>query len=86
MQQAYGALSVPAGTLDISAVEEENELTISWTERGDPSVKAPSGGDGFGSSMVKRSISGQLGGEISYDWSESGVIVTFVVKKSRLAN
>jgi two-component sensor histidine kinase len=82
----YGALSVPTGTLDVSAVEEEVNLTICWIERGGPTVKAPGSGDGFGSSMVKRSIAYQLGGTLTYDWSEGGVIVTLVVEKSRLAS
>jgi len=82
----YGALSVPAGTLDVTGSDDESDLTITWSERGGPPVKPPDSGAGFGSSMVKRSISSQLGGTISYDWSEAGVSVTLVVKKARLAS
>lgn len=71
-------------TLDVSAVEQASDLTISWCERGGPLVKAPARGDVLGSSMVKRSVSSQLGGPISYDWSEAGVIVTLIIKQACL--
>ncbi|QAS82531.1 histidine kinase (plasmid) [Rhizobium acidisoli] len=80
----YGALSVPAGTLDVSGSDGEQDLTIIWTERGGPPVKTPNGGSGFGSSMVRRAVAGQLAGTISYDWSEAGAIITLVISKARL--
>ena len=82
----YGALSAPAGTLDVSSSTEGDDITLTWLERGGPPVERPEGAAGFGSRLVERSVSGQLGGSIHYDWSGEGIIVTLRVKRSRLAS
>lgn len=81
----YGALSVPTGALDVSSTTEGDYLIVTWVERGGPDVEAPDGLAGFGSELVKRSVAGQLGGSIDYDWSKGGLIVTLRIKRSRLA-
>ena len=82
----YGALSVASGTLDVSCnAAHEREVVVVWTERGGPPVVAPVAEGGFGSSMIKRGISGQLGGSIAFDWSQEGVIITLQMDKDRLA-
>ncbi len=81
----YGALSADAGTLDVSCLAEETDATVVWTERGGPPVVAPHELGGFGSKLVARSIAGQLGGSIEYDWSPNGLIVTLHMRKDRLA-
>jgi two-component sensor histidine kinase len=80
----YGAISAPIGTLDVSCTMQDNEVAIVWTERGGPSVSAPTLPLGFGSKMVVRSMSHQLGGTIAFDWSAEGVIITLRMKKDRL--
>jgi len=63
----YGALSTEAGTLDVSCAPPDNEMmTIIWTERGGPPVTAPVGSRGFGSKLLARSLTSQLGGSIDY--------------------
>jgi len=81
----YGALSAPTGTLDLSSATEGDEIVLTWLERGGPKVETPDGPAGFGSKLVKRSISGQLGGSVQYDWSEGGLIVTLRIERARLA-
>ena len=81
----YGALSVPTGTLDVSSTTSDETMTIIWLERGGPDVDKPTGAEGFGSKLVQRSVSDQLGGTIAYDWSEDGLIVTLDIKRSKLA-
>lgn len=81
----YGALSVPAGTLDVSSTTDGDFLVLTWLERGGPPVDMPDGDAGFGGNLVRRSVTGQLGGSIDYDWSEGGLIVTLRIKRSRLA-
>ena len=81
----YGALSAANGTLDVSCTAHDSEVVIVWTERGGPSVVAPTKPAGFGSKMVTRGMSGQLGGSIAFDWSKEGVIVTLRINKDRLA-
>ncbi|WP_332690657.1 sensor histidine kinase [Devosia sp.] len=80
----YGALSVGSGMLDISGTSLDDEVSMVWTERGGPSV-APPDGQGYGSKLLNRSVSGQLGGSIKTDWSEEGVIVTVTMNAQRLS-
>jgi len=81
----YGALSAEAGTLDVSCAPPTNEMmTIIWTERGGPPVTAPVGPRGFGSKLLARSLTSQLGGSIDYHWDEKGVVVTLHMSKLAL--
>ncbi|SEG83455.1 sensor histidine kinase [Bosea lathyri] len=82
----YGALSAETGTLDVSGSSGEEDITIVWTEHGGPTVEPPNGAGGYGSRLVVRSVSGQLGGAIDYNWSPEGVIVTLRINTSKLAN
>jgi two-component sensor histidine kinase len=81
----YGSLSTPSGTLDISGNDGGMRVTIVWLERGGPTVPPSAQATGFGSTMINRSIRDQLGGSISYDWSDEGVSVTLTLEKVRLA-
>lgn len=80
----HGALSSATGTLDVSCAPHDQEVVIVWTERGGPPVHTPSGPGGYGSKLINRGISVQLGGEISCDWLAEGVIVTLKMPKHRL--
>ncbi|WP_235523201.1 sensor histidine kinase [Sphingobium sp. Leaf26] len=82
----YGALSAQAGTLDITSTSESDDVVLTWLERGGPQVKKPNGLGGFGSKLVQRSVTGQLGGAISYDWDEGGLIVSLRMKRTRLTS
>jgi two-component sensor histidine kinase len=81
----YGALSSPNGTLDVSCALPDSEIAIVWTERGGPPVSTPEGVGGFGSNLVTRSMSAQLGGSIDRQWLPEGVIATIRINKERLA-
>ena len=81
----YGALSSPKGTIDVSCVLPNDEIVIVWTESGGPLVTAPTGDGGFGSKLVTRSMSSQLGGSIERQWLEQGVVVIIRINKERLA-
>ena len=82
----YGALSATSGTLDVSCNANDDEVVITWTERGGPPVMAaPIKPQGFGSKLVHRSMAAQLGGTIVFNWAEEGLLVTLRMSKSRLA-
>jgi two-component sensor histidine kinase len=83
----YGALSQPSGTLDVSCnAHDDNDLVVMWTERGGPPVVAPAAAlGGFGSRLMHRSMSAQLGGDIAFDWATEGVVVALRISKARLA-
>lgn len=82
----YGALSAPLGTLDLSSIADGEDLVLTWLEHGGPKVIDPVGRAGFGSKLVQRSVTGQLGGTIDYDWAESGLVVTLRMDRGRLAS
>jgi two-component sensor histidine kinase len=80
----YGALSSLSGALDISCAPHDTEVVVVWTERGGPPVTAPAGDGGYGSKLLNRGMTTQLGGSIACDWSSEGVIVTLRMTKDRL--
>jgi len=81
----YGALSVDAGTLDVSSTTDNDKILLTWLEHGGPKVDEPAGHEGFGSKLVRRSVKGQLGGTINYDWVETGLIVVLAMDREMLA-
>lgn len=56
----YGALSVPAGRVDITWRAEGAVLVIDWREAGGPPVEAPKR-RGFGSRLIERGLAHELG-------------------------
>lgn len=81
----HGALSVDAGTLEVSSTTDERNLILTWAENGGPQIRAVSEMRGFGSKMISRSIAQQFDGAISYDWQPTGLVVTLRMRKDRLA-
>lgn len=81
----YGALSAEAGTLDISGTAEDGMVTVLWTERGGPPVPQAERSPGYGSKLLDRSISVQLAGTITHDWSADGLIVRLNMSAEKLA-
>lgn len=81
----YGALSVATGLLDVSCQIEGDEAVIVWTEREGPPVVAPASSAGFGSKLVKKIVSHQFDGSLTYDWPEEGAIATLRIRADKLA-
>jgi two-component sensor histidine kinase len=82
----YGALSSATGTLDVATTAPtDTQLDLIWMERGGPPLGEPPEAHGFGSKLVDRSVSKQLGGTILYDWAPDGLIVTLRLERRRLA-
>lgn len=81
----YGALSIDAGTLDVSGAIEGDDVEIVWTEQGGPEVAPPEGAGGYGSRLLQRTVAGPLAGSIAYDWTKTGVLITLRVKGDRLS-
>jgi len=82
----YGALSVEAGTLDVSSTGDERDIFLVWAETGGPPVDHAPELKGFGSKLLSRSVSQQLDGELSYDWQPSGLVLTLRLRRDRLAD
>jgi two-component sensor histidine kinase len=81
----HGALSAEAGTLAISSSAEEEEVVVVWAETGGPEIENVPEMKGFGSGMILRTLSRQLGGSISYDWQPTGLVATLRMRRARLA-
>ena len=81
----YGALSRAEGSLDISSRVEGDHIHLVWAETGGPPIVDKPELTGFGSRLIARTVSGQLGGELNYDWQESGLVVTIALRQDRLA-
>jgi len=81
----YGSLSATSGTLDVSCNADDDNVVVTWTERGGPPIVAPTSLEGFGSKLVHRSMATQLGGAIAFNWSEEGVVVTLTTNKGCLS-
>jgi two-component sensor histidine kinase len=81
----YGSFSSEMGTLDVSTRSNDDKISLIWLERGGPAVEAPPQAEGYGSKLVQRSASRQLGGTIEHDWSEGGLVVTVQLSRSKLS-
>jgi two-component sensor histidine kinase len=83
----HGALSTDAGKLDISSsADDERDVVVVWAETGGPSIERVPDLHGFGSRMISRSLAHELGGELSYDWRSTGVVITLRMRRQKLAS
>lgn len=82
----YGALSTAAGRVEIAWTggAAGEPLRIRWTERGGPPVTPPSR-KGFGASVIRRSVSGALGGDARIHWQAEGVVCEIDLPAQSLA-
>lgn len=72
----YGALSTSTGNVEIAweiSNEAAPQLTFRWTERGGPHVTPPTR-KGFGTHLIERSLSAEIGGDVEIVYDPMGVI------------
>ena len=75
----YGALSVTGGKLEVrSSLEPTGECVLEWTETGGPRVTPPAR-EGFGTTLLNRSIPFDLGGESDLQYRPEGLRARFVL-------
>jgi two-component system, chemotaxis family, CheB/CheR fusion protein len=78
----YGSLSKPAGRVrvrwDILRGSEPGVLRLKWAETGGPPV-ATTGHKGFGSIVIERGLSLELGGKAELDFAPSGLVCTIEI-------
>ncbi|MBP6545466.1 MAG: PAS domain-containing protein [Phenylobacterium sp.] len=72
----YGALSVADGHVAITAELVGDDYRVTWRETGGPKVASAPAVEGFGSTLSKVSVEGQLGGTLSREWLPEGMLVT----------
>jgi two-component system CheB/CheR fusion protein len=84
----YGALSRPEGRVSVTwrfeqAGTAESCLVITWVEAGGPPVLPPTQA-GFGTTLVQRSLSGELAGRAELNYHVTGLRATLTMPLERL--
>lgn len=81
----YGALSVPAGRIDISwkilEASVGQRLVMQWEEKDGPPVVPPTR-TGFGSRLIQHGLARELNGTVTLAYEPSGVVCTIDVPLS----
>ena len=81
----YGALSVPSGRLRVTWTMAKGRVALLWEEKGGPVIQGRPEREGFGSLLARRSVNGQLGGNLVFHWKPTGLVVNFSAPAERLA-
>jgi two-component system CheB/CheR fusion protein len=72
----YGAFSNPRGKVRLNWLRQddgESDIYIfTWTETGGPAPTV-SGDDGFGTQLIKSTITGSLNGTVTFNWEPDGL-------------
>ena len=82
--ERHGAWSAGSGTVEVDwriEGEEQDELIITWRERGGPQVSMPTGEGGSGNAIIDRLIK-HADGTIHRDWNAEGLTVTIAFPAS----
>jgi PAS domain S-box-containing protein len=81
----YGAFSVPEGHVRIAWRVADMDVLLTWEEIGGPAVPGAPATTGFGSQLARKSVTGQLGGDIRNHWLSEGLRVEIRLPMDRLA-
>ena len=79
----HGALSAAAGRVQVEWTVAADELVLTWSEKGGPTIDGEPESEGFGS-LLARGATSQLGGQISREWLPEGLIIRLSVPLERL--
>jgi len=71
----YGSLSVPEGRVEVRWASEGERLKLTWRETRGPLVQPPAK-RGFGTRMIERGLSAELGGNVAIEFLAQGVVCT----------
>jgi len=82
----FGALSIPAGRVDIDWIldPKTQRLQMNWTEKNGPAVQAPDRRS-FGTRLIE-TLGKQLKGEVRLTYEPSGFVYTFDVPLASLTS
>lgn len=74
----YGALAAPGGQLSVAwgfdeSTDGPDKLVLAWREEGIAKAAAPTR-EGFGSTLIDLTVSGQLRGTWRRDWTSEGLV------------
>ncbi len=80
----YGALSTPNGRVDVNWLVWNGELLLTWREQGGPLLDGEPEREGFGALLTRLTVTGQLAGKLTRDWSREGLTVSMSARLARL--
>jgi len=80
----YGALSRPAGRIDIGWSIDGGALRLTWRETGGPPVEGPPDTEGFGSLLARGTLRSQFDGDIEREWRRDGLTARLSAALERL--
>ena len=80
----HGALSSPAGRVDVEWSMAADELVLTWRETGGPAIDGEPQSEGFGS-LLARGATSQLKARISSQWPPEGLIIGLTAPLEQLA-
>jgi CheY-like chemotaxis protein len=80
----YGCLSQPGGALSVEwRLSDEGDCVLDWNETGGPLVSEPTR-KGFGTSLIHRTISSDLDGNVQLNFFPTGLCGRFTIPSSHL--
>jgi PAS domain S-box-containing protein len=80
----HGALSSPAGRVEVEWSIAADELALTWRETGGPAVEQEPQSEGFGS-LLARGATTQLQARISRQWLPGGLVIGLTAPLAQLA-
>ena len=80
----YGALTRPSGRVEISWTREGSNIVLDWRETGGPRVHSPPETDGFGSTLIRRTVTRQFGGKLDEQWLPDGLACMMILSAEKL--
>jgi two-component sensor histidine kinase len=80
----YGALSAPAGRIEVAWTLERQGLVLRWAETGGPPASPPVR-RGTGTTVIEKSITYQLNGAVEFAWNLEGLACEMVVPIEKVA-
>jgi PAS domain S-box-containing protein len=80
-----GALSARSGRVDIVCLEEDDEISLIWTESGGPEVEQPDDQEGMKDFLARRTVGGRLQGRIVRAWRPEGIAIRVSAPRALVA-
>jgi two-component sensor histidine kinase len=73
----HGALTMQGGQVEVRwHCDEAGRLCFTWAETGGPTIATPLR-QGFGMTLIERTICDQLDGQVRFDWRRKGLVCWF---------
>lgn len=80
----YGALKHDIGSVTVVWSVSAGRLVLEWSEQGGPAIEGPPRDTGFGTRLAQRTVVGQFGGELTYDWRPEGLRIVISLPSAKL--